>query len=372
MTHMKPLDFLVLASHGSGIHAFDTYVNMLAGVRCLGSNVNREQVDAFLAGTPSGKNGLVLDSAAAIANGLLEHVLRHAGKDCILVILGRDPLQRLKSVVNTHVLWWAESAAGVFERSAYATVLYAHGDVGSLTASMLAAENMNTVPQILPLVSPIIKRRIYFDIHDLYPENAPASLNNLYQMLYGVPLPFFPAIPDTLIYRKENSFVRFIKKLFIPYNDVYFGLTPCPREFCDALGLTSRIVVECDPREVGFSLGTYDRGAGLAFVLADRAHHAPENAQRIAREILEKEPSRLVEYCTDLSRRNHLALTLSRALELTDECLAELARQTPDFGRALRNFLERPRKVLAEAGIMMPEQWDESSRFMSHHFLPGA
>lgn len=95
------------------------------------------------------------------------------------MVLSRDPLERLKSVVNTHILWWAEAVAGVFDLPGHATKLYDCGDVQTMTETLLGAPNMNTSWKLLPVLAPRMQKLLVFDIRELYPENAEQSLFSL-------------------------------------------------------------------------------------------------------------------------------------------------------------------------------------------------
>lgn len=110
-------DFVCIASHGSGIKAFRRYLTMLDGVRCLLYPASLEQVENFL--EQEGKKGVILDSTSYLENGISEYILRNTTPGFLPIILSRDPVDRLLSVANTHLLWWAQSISGVFEKNVY-------------------------------------------------------------------------------------------------------------------------------------------------------------------------------------------------------------------------------------------------------------
>lgn len=360
---MNPLDFIVFTAHGAGIHAFHTYANMYENMACLDMDADAETLDAFLLANDTLK-GAIIDSANAVANGRLAAVLDRSDSDSVFVILTRDPLERLLSVANTHILWWAESASGVFSRPLPQTSLHQYGDIKTFLAKkLLDADTMNTLPRILPLLASKTNKYIVFDIHDLYPEHVENSLAMLRRCCRakereagtqretnGV------SIPNTLIYKKENRFVRCIKPLWLRHRDVWFAISPCPREFCTAYGFEPHIVTSRDPAELGFTLGDYE--GELAFVLTEYAHHAPENAMRIVRGLLENRPSLLRDYCQEMSRRHRFAATLTDALFLTDEKLLDMAREDPAFAMALATFLNNHVQTVAgHPGWRTPPAW---------------
>lgn len=354
-------DFIACAAHGSGIHAFHTYANMSGEMRCLDADADTNAIDAFLK-TDAAPKGIIIDTAGAAASGHLNYIREHSARKCVFVILTRDPLERLLSVTNTHILWWAESAAGVFAQPLARTCLYQSGDIRGLTAELLALDVMNTLPRLLPLLPQQKDRLLFFDIHDLYPEHVEDSLAMLRRSIgergregtqreaNGF------SIPNALIYKKENNFVRYIRPLWLRHKDVWFSIIPCPREFCAAYGLEPHIVMSRDPADLGFTLGDYE--GELAFVLTEYAHHAPENARRIVRGLLENRPSLLRDYCQDVSMRHRFASTLAEALFLTDAKLLDMAREDPAFAAALRAFLnDHVETVAAHPGWRTPPAW---------------
>ncbi|WP_297044842.1 hypothetical protein [uncultured Desulfovibrio sp.] len=357
---MEFLDFIVLAAHGAGIHAFHTYANMFGNMACLDKDADAETLDAFLQANDTLK-GAIIDSAGAVADGRLAAVLDRSGSDSAFVILTRDPLERLLSVANTHILWWAESASGVSGRQLSRTNLHQYGDVKTFLANkLLGADNMNTLPRILPLLASKTNKYIFFDIHDLYPEHVEDSLAMLRGSIGERAGTQREAngfsIPNALIYKKENSFVRYIRPLWLRHKDVFFAISPCPREFCAAYGLEPHIVMSRDPADLGFTLGDYE--GELAFVLTEYAHHAPENARRIVRGLLENRPSLLRDYCQDVSRRHRFASILTDALFLTDAKLLDMAREDPAFAAALRAFLnDHVETVAGHPGWRTPPAW---------------
>ncbi|MBD5417273.1 MAG: hypothetical protein HDR50_06365 [Desulfovibrio sp.] len=361
---MDTIDFLVLAAHGTGIHAFHTYANMLPGISCLSHGISEKAIREFLRNPGHTAKGLILDTPA-LDEGFLDAILARCSPQCTLVVLSRDPLERLKSVVNTHVLWWAEATAGVFDRPGHATKLYGCADVKTMTETLLDAPNMNTSWKLLPLVAPRMHNFLVFDIRELYPENAERSLLSLLALLEKGKLPqgSIPgfSIPRSLVYRKENSFVRFIKKLRLRHGDAWFAIKPCPYEFCSSYGLEQDIVLLRDPADYGFSLGDYE--GELAFVLCEYDHHSRTNAMNIVRQRLEQEPELLLDYCADISRRHAFAQKLADCVALTNDGLLDFARSDRQFGSALRQFFQNHEHCLTACGRDASSSWQATQDF---------
>lgn len=176
--------FIVLAAHGSGINAFVSFLNQIENLQCLKSGSSVEDYKNFLKSNFVSYKGCVIDKTTLLKNNILEYILQNISQDCILITIMRDPLQRLKSVMNTHILWWAETVSGTYCLNLKNDILYKNGDEKSFLSYLLNFPTMNTVVELYKMISHLFVRKLFYDISDLYPENAVNALQPISEIFF--------------------------------------------------------------------------------------------------------------------------------------------------------------------------------------------
>lgn len=132
---------------------------------------------------------------------------------------------------------------------------------------------MNTVVQLFQDFSARCDDTLFYDISDLFPENAATTFQNLSEILLGEPLKTF-SVPGSLPFSRENLFVKFIKPLVLENS---LKLKPCPVKFLSIYGYSPRdIVARFAPDEYGFSLGDFH--GDVALVPADATSRPLDNS----------------------------------------------------------------------------------------------
>ncbi len=352
-------DFVCIASHGSGIKAFRRYLTMLDGVRCLLYPASLEQVENFL--EQEGKKGVILDSTSYLENGISEYILRNTTPGFLPIILSRDPVDRLLSVANTHLLWWAQSISGVFEKNVYKENIFPYSSMKHFIRHIINAKTMNAVVGFIDCIKEKYEEMLFVDVHDIYPENASKVLGIIEEKLNiagggGV------TIPPGIVYAKGNSFVSRIKKLYINYNNLKFRIVPCPSLFCDAYGYENDIVITCNRDECGFTIGD-NLIKEISFVCDDYGQCSKDDAKKILRSIFMNDESIIKKYCTDVSSRNRLANQIAENLYLSEEKIFALAADDKDFAGALFTYLEREIRSMERYCPRQLENWENTISF---------
>lgn len=254
------LDFIVLGAHGSGLNAFHTFANTISGIECIDWKTSTDKLKASLHANTHNKKGLVVDRADIKRNGRLECILQNLSSDCLLICLVRDPCARFKSVVNTHIQWWAESVAGTFDLPLSSNRLFTCGDEITHLKSIIKTPTMNTQVELFQEFSTQCRDILFYDISDLFPQNAASTFQKLSEVLLGQPLENF-SVPGCLPFSRENLFVKFIKPLKLEDN---LKLKPCPVEFLEIYGYSQNDIVEkFAPDEYGFTLGDFPGDVAL-------------------------------------------------------------------------------------------------------------
>lgn len=183
MSH--PFDFIVLGGHGAGLNAFHTFANMIDGVECIDWKTPTDTLKDRLHGNPHNKTGLVVDRSDIKRDGRLEFIVQNLSENCLLICLERDPCARLKSVINTHIQWWAESVAGTFDLPLSSNRLFIYGDEITLLKSLVKDPTMNTVVKLFREFSAKCRDILFYDISDLFPQNAASTFQRISEILLG-------------------------------------------------------------------------------------------------------------------------------------------------------------------------------------------
>lgn len=351
----EKLDYAVLAAHGSGINALNGFMNMQSDSSCL-HHADEDKFNNFLASDNDRKKGVVIDSTLFEQNGLLERILNFPPE--LLIVLTRDPLARMKSVINSHIQWYANSATGFFEREVRDVLLWQHGGIANFINFMLPSHNMNTAATLFLKIRPFFKNIIFFDASAFAPDKVLETLNLIRKNLK---LPEIIRIdgPSSLVFTKENTFVRDIRRLRFAIDDDVYYLKPYPFDHMPILQMNNEdVIITVEPEKVGFEVGKF---AGPIGFVADGRQ--PTAAQKTAiRDLLNKYPHVVNRYCKDVSNRYKMAEKIANALFLDNEGALALCRENAETGRIVKEYFTRQFAVLFG---LQNQPWTESREFLA-------
>lgn len=335
-------DFVVLGAHGSGLNAFNVYINMVDNVSCMFSNISKETINEFLNNNKktNQKFGIIIDTKEICKNTSLQCLLENIANECVLVVLTRDPLSRIKSVMNTHIQWWADMVAGSHEGSVSNTMLYHWGDENSLLCELITEDCVNPVPTLYPLIKSSFKNVLFFDISDLYSENISNTFHQILTLL-SIPGRRKITIPKSLPFSRQNTFVRYVKKLYLnphlPDKDVVASIQPCPDEFCKIYGFTNnQIVGTISQSEYNFTLGEFSGDINLILCNIDNYNYSEINHIRL---YILSNPSIIKDYINNLSKRHNFALQLANYIFINDKKLLDCCYKDKNTAFLLYTFL---------------------------------
>ncbi|WP_308620499.1 hypothetical protein [uncultured Desulfovibrio sp.] len=328
--------FIVLASHGSGVHALHAYLTMLPGVECLLYPKSKEQIEIFL--KSGGIKGVILDSSAYMENGIFDCILKNLEGQTLAIVLSRDPVERLNSVVNTHILWFAQSASGVFEKS----TVFPFSGIPGLLDHVIHAKTMDSVPGYTKCIHEKADSMLFFDMSDIYPEKYAHTLSKIAKYL-SIPERERERERENLTncmpFGKENRFFHKIKRLRIHDKNLTFSLVPCLTAFCHEYGYAEDVIITTTRDECGFFLGD-NALKEISFVCIDYDHCSRKNAKRILSHILSRDWGKIRNYCLNISARNGLAKQIAENLYLTDKKLLDTSEENRTLGHALDIYVE--------------------------------
>lgn len=345
-------DFIVLGGHGAGLKAFHTFANMISGIDCFDWKIPVDNLKDCLTHNTENKKGIIIDREDIEKKGKLNFLLRNLSSQTLLICLMRDPCTRLKSVVNTHIHWWAESVAGTYNLPLSSNRLFLCGDELTLLKFIITNPIINPVVKLFHEFSTKCHKIHFYDISNLFPENAPGTFQQIAEILLGRPLKNF-SVPGCLPFSRENLFVKFITPLTLGNN---LQFKPCPVEFLPLYGYAqSDIVASFDPEEYGFPLGDFP--GDVALVPMAPGHFS---AGALASDAIDLKRASIEEYIDEVSRRHKFAKKLSETLLLTDEKLVEFSATDAQLAAQLSEFiLSQEELVLHEAPEQL-EHWKVS------------
>lgn len=331
------IDIVVISSHGSGIHAASLFLKQIEPKLSLFTIANKmaskENIARWLNTETQGKVA-IFESFAHLANDALRNqILANLEDKCQFVILVRDPLDRLKSVVNTHIYWWACAASGLYAGNVYSTSLFAKMDIEGLLSSVMRAANMKTLVNTFRYLLSYHDKMNVLAISDLSHNKINQTFGRIYKDIFACGMNYvdFPKVP---VFNKINNFPDRLRKMGL-FDDIEIGI--CPVAFMDAYNIDkSNIIVDMDPQVCGFEIGNFP--GNIAFVL-DTGRKYSDETKNYLKSYFASHKHILIAYCKELSKRYKFARQVSDPLLLTDEKLLQYARTNSRLAKQLVSYL---------------------------------
>lgn len=355
----QKFDFIVIGGHGSGLNAFHYFINLLPGVKCIYPGNNTQAIIDLVNEESDIKKGLLIDSCAIKQNQILSFVLNNLSPHCLLIVLNRDPCKRIKSVVNTHIQWWADAVSGTYELALKETLLYSLGDAKSLLQYMLTCDYMNTVVELYDIFAKKCKKSLFFDISDLYPENILTSLQMICKII-NHDIVSDLTIPQSLPFSRQNRFVIYVKHLYLSFNHVNVALKCCPVEFCDLYNCpTERQIVTFSQDDIHFGLGDFK--GNVAFVLDPLL--TPELSKEILlslRECLNTNSQIIYNFVDDLNKRHSFANEIASHVYLTNDKILKYCSDNRILAAKMYDFITSQLIVMGNVAHKLVKNWDEA------------
>lgn len=362
----KKFDFVILGAHGSGLNAINSFLNLTANIKCMFSQITTKTIENFFQNSEVDSTlGIIVDTKEIINDPVINYLLSHLSSDVILIVLLREPIERIKSVMNTHLQWWADAVSGAHEVSLSQTMLYNWGDESSLLCELLSEDCVNPVPTMYEKFSQSFENKIFFDISALYPENIIKTLNKLSS--------YFPfshlnelLIPQSLPFSRKNLFVRYVKKLYLdiklPDKNFSISLQPCPQEFCSLYGFTDeRILLTIKQNEYNFTLG--DFSGDISFVICNPAKFDLNDIKNI-KNYIRNNPLIIENYIADLTKRHNFSKLILKSLLLTDTKLMNFAKHNTHQALLLYNYCNTQYQFMKNEAPDFIKKWSNTLHFI--------
>lgn len=367
------LDFIVLGAHGSGLNACHNFITQLKDVKCLYPCVSVASLTDFLNKTCQAHAGAIIDSTMPKRPGVLEAIRHSLSKDCLLIVLTRDPLARLKSVMNTHLSWWAEAVAGTYEMELGETLLYIYGSQQRLLYNLLIDSTMNAVVKLYHSLAQKCRKTLVYDISALFCGNSASTFQEISSHLRNKPLEEPLQIPESRPFSRQNLFARYVKPLFL---DLVrkgarrrFTIRPCPRQFIQIYHYAEKQILLCqNPDELGFPLGHF---TGEICFASAAPEDITEDEAAFLRKKLSSRPEIMRNYIDDLQRRHSFAENLFKTVRITDRKLLAWAREDADLAKVLLDFMLSQFALIDELAPGLAKEWREAVPFV-HELLHSA
>lgn len=359
------IDLVVIANHGAGQNALCYFLNQIRPAISThiasGQYASEQSVAAWLDRAGLGK-AIFFDSRTPLADDKFRnYVFENLSDSCQFITLVRDPLQRLKSVVNTHIYWWACAASGLYHFQPGQTLLFRSRNINNLLSHLMAEPTMNVLADACQYLGAWRDRLRVLSIADLRHDRINKAFAPIYKAIYGAG--FNPVdIPEAPAFNMINNFPRFIARKQIRITDFDLSIFVCPVEFLDAYVINKEAVIaEMDPASCGFNIGKF--AGKIAFILDSGAVY-PAEIKNHLRSYLAGHHKILQDYCKELSERSQLARQTGEALWLTDEKLLQYAHTNRNLAKQLASYLEQDIAGIRECDASKISVCKESIAFL--------
>lgn len=359
------IDCIVLAGHGTALGSIVAYLRRFESMDVLWSAPNSlEQCLPDFLETDFDFHTLILDH-----DGYFEHIeliRKFLAPTLTLIVMTRDPIDQIESVVNTHIFWWALCAFGASEAETLGGLyLYQSGSLVACLKSIIVSGYLWPTTKILPALSNRVSKVYFTDVSDLSPKSARNTLSHISQLIYGRSRAYAFEEPHSRIFCRKNRFIGNIKKL---HNKelLSFSLEVCPAEFYSALGKIHTTSLHYNPSDVGFSSGDFK--GDLAFECKSddpvQKQIPPEKFLAIVRRCVEANNKLILRsYCEDISTRIASAESLYSDICFNNDKIFSVF----DGDKSLTSFFlaqtEDLGALLTSHGSKIPSAWKTTHVF---------
>lgn len=342
----RKLDFIILSSHASGRGALSRYINSLPGVKCLDGYENPitiESINQFINCNDKIKKGIFIETSNRCNKNTYNYITSNTCDNCLLIVLLRDPLEKLISSYNYNVNVFAHIATGCSNEALEDTYMHMCGYKTKLIERLCKTTSMSTVYDLYPLFSNAIKDKLFIDMNQILPANAHKTLDKIYRILFGHDIGEI-TFPDIKFNSIKYGFVNWIKPLIIQKNNNTFSIKPAPIEYLTInKAYTDKIVFIADSKDYKFNI--YDFDGKLAFVVTNSC---TLDDKRQLTDMLSKNKRIIANYCEDLTQRHKMADQIYNLLKTDTANIMDICKSNPATARYVYNFYHNNTDFLRE------------------------
>lgn len=354
----KLFDFICIASHGSGINALIKYLQFFDVDVLVYKNNLLSSIDTFL-NESCGKNMGVIVDKADISDISMNYIIKNSKNNFKLLILSRDPVRQLLSVVNTHILWWADSVAGISTTPLTSLYLYNNSNIYNLILHILNLDHMWTLPKLLHSYYHINNKTI-IDISEL----APQKINDTMRII-NVKCDKQLDNTTSLAFNRANRFVFNVKRIYVKKNNFSFSVYPCPTVFCRLYGIYDDILYSYNKDEINFPLGNYD--GTISFVCSnynfEQLSINKNEFIKYAKNIITQNDSIIIRnYCNEISDRYEISRKLQEHFIVSCNDLINNRK----LSKQIIYFIKRHLYVASKLNYNIDKIWNDSLQFLSY------
>lgn len=339
---------LLAASHGAGTNSFMLYLRKYLDIACLAFNgLNPAGRVRFLQANPDRGKCIFLDSADYSADEYLDSLRPQTDGAFLLVHLERDPVERLCSVANTHIYWWATRAVGFSVNLPGETWLFKEGDVNRLLIKLLKHPTMFSTPSIVPKTRVWTDNYMLIDMEAVKPARIAATLDEISLRLGSRSLSMKACRinSSTSFYSRTNRFVRAIMPLNIIIDNITVSLRPCPYEMLEMYNFNDNdIAWQGDKETIRFEVGKFENP--LAFIFVNKDLDAKLKSK--VRNMLANDINQIRGYVNDIMTRHKFQELFTRDILINNNKLIGLCEWDSKLRINLINYLDRHISFMAK------------------------
>lgn len=330
----KEIDLVILSGHGCGLHALYSFLNQSNTICCASHSTTKNQTQKFVELDTPKKKAVFVDRASYENDGILEIILKNLSTQPVLYVLGRDPVSRLLSVANTHIMRWARDMTGVHEIMMGGLVDGA-GSSRELIRRLLRNPSMLTVPVLGHKIVSRFSRVVVGNMDDIKVPQFYKTFNMLSDLLRIETDNSFSLIKEP-VNNRFNFYHLYITSLIIHDNGQDFIYKPCPITLVNSnFGESLPVIYVLEYNKSKWAVGNLKDD--IAFLLSPR-NNIELNLDK-AKAIFVNHLNDVEEYIKIINIRERRAQIIYNEMEWNNKRLLDFCNGDPSFRKEFELYL---------------------------------